>query len=130
MTLHSLVPPAGDDTISPSIKRLNLIEMPSSSLIYDDQEQHLESIQTCQRNDNGIGAGLNIAAPCIDTLANAFDLRRALASLLQLDAGFDEWAGLFQRFIRWRWSAERMGYPFKAGQATRQICSCHKEVLQ
>ncbi|KAI0985242.1 hypothetical protein GJ496_002285 [Pomphorhynchus laevis] len=37
--------------------------MPSSSLIYDDQEQHLESIQTCQRNDNGIGAGLNIAAP-------------------------------------------------------------------
>ncbi|KAI0981109.1 hypothetical protein GJ496_000623 [Pomphorhynchus laevis] len=65
MPLHSVVPPACDDTISPSIKRLNLIEMPSSSLIYDDQEHHLESIQTCQRNDNGIGAGLNIAAPYI-----------------------------------------------------------------
>ncbi|KAI0983242.1 hypothetical protein GJ496_008547 [Pomphorhynchus laevis] len=64
MPLHSVVPPACDDTISPSIKRLNLIEMPSSSLIYDDQEQHLESIQTCQRNDDGIGARLNIAAPC------------------------------------------------------------------
>ncbi|KAI0987773.1 hypothetical protein GJ496_009794 [Pomphorhynchus laevis] len=38
--------------------------MPSSSLIYDDQEQHLESIQTCQSNDICIGAGLNIAAPC------------------------------------------------------------------
>ncbi|KAI0985874.1 hypothetical protein GJ496_010700 [Pomphorhynchus laevis] len=64
MPLHSVMPPACEDTIFPSIKRLNLIEMPSSSLIYDDQEQHLESIQTCQRNDNGIGAGLNIAAPC------------------------------------------------------------------
>ncbi|KAI0979445.1 hypothetical protein GJ496_002778 [Pomphorhynchus laevis] len=50
MSLYSVVPPACDDMISP--------------LIYDDQEQHLESIQTCQRNDNGIGAGLNIAAPC------------------------------------------------------------------
>ncbi|KAI0989053.1 hypothetical protein GJ496_009108 [Pomphorhynchus laevis] len=58
------MPPACDDTISPSIKRLNIIEMPSSSLIYDGQEQHLEYIQTCQRNDNGIGAGLNIAALC------------------------------------------------------------------
>ncbi|KAI0987813.1 hypothetical protein GJ496_003613 [Pomphorhynchus laevis] len=31
MPLHSVVPPACDDTISPSIKRLNLIEMPSSN---------------------------------------------------------------------------------------------------
>ncbi|KAI0984454.1 hypothetical protein GJ496_004940 [Pomphorhynchus laevis] len=54
---NHIVPPACDDTIFPLIKRLNLIEMPSSSLIYDDQEQHLESIQTCQRNDNCIGAG-------------------------------------------------------------------------
>ncbi|KAI0987062.1 hypothetical protein GJ496_007334 [Pomphorhynchus laevis] len=60
----TVVHPAYDDTNSPSIKLLNLIEMTSSSLIYDDQKQHLESIQTCQRNDIGFGAGLNIAALC------------------------------------------------------------------